>query len=350
MPTTAAAELSCSFVGDVERAAVPAEARRRRSRSCRGRRRRWSSGPAGDEIYTDKYGRVKVQFHWDRDGKKDENSSCWIRVSQPWAGKGWGAVSTPRIGQEVIVDFLEGDPDQPIITGRVYNAEQMPPYELPANKTQTGIKSAAARWAAARRTSTRSGSRTRRGRSRSSSMRRRTRTSTSRTTRRTGSGTIATKTIDHDETTHVKHDRTETVDNNETITIHGARTETVDKNETITITGHRTETVNGGEDVTINGARSHTVNGVQTTTISLAEAHTVGAARAHTVGAARGDHRGRRAGHKCGRCPDGECRWASECQRGSSAVDDPGRALLGRSRSALRRRPRSPPTLDERGC
>ena len=113
---------------------------RRRSRSCRGRRRRSSSGPAGEEIYTDKYGRVKVQFHWDRDGKKDENSSCWIRVSQPWAGKGWGAVSTPRIGQEVIVDFLEGDPDQPIITGRVYNAEQMPPYDLPANKTQTGIK------------------------------------------------------------------------------------------------------------------------------------------------------------------------------------------------------------------
>jgi type VI secretion system secreted protein VgrG len=73
-------------------------------------------GPAGDEIYTDKYGRVKVQFHWDRRGKKDENSSCWIRVSHPWAGKGWGSVSTPRIGQEVIVDFLEGDPDQPIIT------------------------------------------------------------------------------------------------------------------------------------------------------------------------------------------------------------------------------------------
>ena len=98
-------------------------------------------GPGGEEIYTDKYGRVKVQFHWDRRGKKDENSSCWIRVSQPWAGKSWGAISIPRIGQEVIVDFLEGDPDQPIITGRVYNAEQMPPYELPANKTQSGIVS-----------------------------------------------------------------------------------------------------------------------------------------------------------------------------------------------------------------
>src|SRR3954467_15647957 len=88
-------------------------------------------GPGGEEIYTDKYGRVKVQFHWDRGGKKEEDSSCWIRVSRPWAGKGWGTISNPRIGQEVIVDFLEGDPDQPIITGRVYNAEQMPPYDLP---------------------------------------------------------------------------------------------------------------------------------------------------------------------------------------------------------------------------
>jgi type VI secretion system secreted protein VgrG len=98
-------------------------------------------GPSGEEIYTDEHGRVKIQFHWDRQGEKDENSSCWVRVSQPWAGKAWGAVAIPRIGQEVLVDFLEGDPDRPIITGRVYNAEQIPPYSLPANKTQTGIKS-----------------------------------------------------------------------------------------------------------------------------------------------------------------------------------------------------------------
>ncbi len=97
-------------------------------------------GPSGEEIYTDKYGRVKVQFHWDRLGKKNEKSSCWIRVSEPWAGKNWGAVFLPRIGQEVIVDFLEGDPDRPIITGRVYNAEQMPPYKLPDHQTRSGIK------------------------------------------------------------------------------------------------------------------------------------------------------------------------------------------------------------------
>jgi type VI secretion system secreted protein VgrG len=99
------------------------------------------TGPAGEEIYVDKYGRVKVQFHWDREGKKDEKSSCWIRVSQPWAGKAWGGMWIPRIGQEVIVEFLEGDPDQPIITGRVYNAEQMPPYELPTHMTRSTMLS-----------------------------------------------------------------------------------------------------------------------------------------------------------------------------------------------------------------
>jgi type VI secretion system secreted protein VgrG len=98
-------------------------------------------GKKGEEIWTDKHGRVKVQFHWDRQGKKDENSSCWIRVSQAWAGKNWGAIQLPRIGQEVIVEFLEGDPDQPIITGRVYNENMPVPYKLPENQTQSGVVS-----------------------------------------------------------------------------------------------------------------------------------------------------------------------------------------------------------------
>jgi type VI secretion system secreted protein VgrG len=85
-------------------------------------------GQQGDEIYTDKYGRIKVQFHWDREGKRDQNSSCWVRVAQAWAGRRWGSTFIPRVGQEVIVDFLEGDPDQPIVIGTVYNADQMPPY------------------------------------------------------------------------------------------------------------------------------------------------------------------------------------------------------------------------------
>jgi type VI secretion system secreted protein VgrG len=98
-------------------------------------------GPKGTEIYTDEFGRIKVQFHWDRYGRHDERSSCWIRVSQPWAGQNWGTISIPRIGQEVIVDYLEGDPDRPICTGRVYNAEQPAPYALPEGAHMMGFKS-----------------------------------------------------------------------------------------------------------------------------------------------------------------------------------------------------------------
>ncbi len=98
-------------------------------------------GPAGEEIFTDKYGRVKVQFHWHREGNYDSNSSCWLRVAQAWAGNRWGMMFIPRVGMEVIVQFLEGDPDQPIIVGSVYNSEAMPPYNLPDEKTKMTIKS-----------------------------------------------------------------------------------------------------------------------------------------------------------------------------------------------------------------
>ncbi|MEO8383095.1 MAG: type VI secretion system tip protein TssI/VgrG [Acidobacteriota bacterium] len=98
-------------------------------------------GKSGEEIWTDKYGRVKVQFHWDQLGKNDENSSCWIRVAHGWAGKAWGQMFLPRIGQEVVVSFLEGDPDRPLITGSVYNAEQTVPYTLPTDQTKSTIKS-----------------------------------------------------------------------------------------------------------------------------------------------------------------------------------------------------------------
>jgi type VI secretion system secreted protein VgrG len=97
-------------------------------------------GPSGDEIYTDQYGRIKVQFPWDRLGTNDENSSCWIRVAQIWAGQNWGGIYIPRIGQEVVVEFLEGNPDRPIVTGSVYNATQTVPYALPDNKTRSTIK------------------------------------------------------------------------------------------------------------------------------------------------------------------------------------------------------------------
>ena len=97
-------------------------------------------GPKGDEIYTDKYGRIKVQFHWDRLGKKDDKSSCFVRTMMPWTGKNWGVIAVPRIGQEVVIQFEEGDPDRPIAIGMLYNADNMPPYGLPDNMTQSGIK------------------------------------------------------------------------------------------------------------------------------------------------------------------------------------------------------------------
>jgi type VI secretion system secreted protein VgrG len=97
-------------------------------------------GAAGEDITTDRYGCIKVQFFWDREGKKDENSSCFIRVAQNWAGRTWGGLVTPRIGQEVIVQFINGDPDWPIITGTVYNASNMPPYDLPSEATRSTFK------------------------------------------------------------------------------------------------------------------------------------------------------------------------------------------------------------------
>ena len=101
--------------------------------------------PPGEELWCDRYGRVKVQFHWDREGTKDLESSCWVRVGQAWAGKSWGAFFWPRAGNEVIVAFEEGDPDQPVIVGSVYNAENMPPFDLPLRKELAGIKSASLR-------------------------------------------------------------------------------------------------------------------------------------------------------------------------------------------------------------
>lgn len=103
------------------------------------------TGKSGEEIWTDKYGRIKVQFHWDQLGKKDENTTCWIRVAQSWAGKSWGAWTLPRIGQEVVVSFLDGDPDRPLVTGCVYNGENSLPYALPDNQTRTTLKTSSSK-------------------------------------------------------------------------------------------------------------------------------------------------------------------------------------------------------------
>jgi type VI secretion system secreted protein VgrG len=218
-------------------------------------------GPGGEEICTDKYGRVKVLFHWDREGekKKDDTVSCWLRVSYPWAGKNWGAVAIPRIGQEVIVDFLEGDPDQPIVTGRVYNADQMPPYALPANATQTGILTRSSKGGSAANCNELRFE-DKKGSEQVFLHAEKNQDIEVENDETHWVGHDRKKTIDHDETTHVKHDRTETVDNNETITVHGARTETVDKDETITIHQNRTETVDKNESITISGGRTESVS------------------------------------------------------------------------------------------
>jgi type VI secretion system secreted protein VgrG len=231
-------------------------------------------GNAGDEIFTDKYGRVKVQFPWDRQGKKDANSSCWARVATPWAGKQWGMVHIPRVGQEVVVAFEEGDPDRPIIVGSVYNFENMPPYDLPANMTQSGIKSR----------SSKGGSpanfneirlEDKKGSEQLFIHAEKNQDIEVENDETHWVGRDRTKTIDRDETTHVKRDRTETVDNNEKITIHGNRTEEVDKNEKITIHGARTEEVDKDETITIHGSRKETVDKDENITITGARTENV---------------------------------------------------------------------------
>jgi type VI secretion system secreted protein VgrG len=251
-------------------------------------------GPSGEEIYVDKYGRVKVQFYWDRKGKKDQNSSCWVRVSTTWAGKNWGFIQIPRMGQEVIVDFLEGNPDQPIITGRVYNAEQMPPYELPGNMTQSGTLTRSTKGGSAA-TANQIRFEDKKGVEQLFIHAEKNQDIEVENDETHWVGHDRTKTVDHDETTHVKHDRTETVDNNETITVHGNRTEIVDKDETITISGNRTESVTKDETISIGANRSESVakdesidvTGKRTVSIGKADALTVGAER--TVEVAKND-------------------------------------------------------------
>ena len=243
-------------------------------------------GSAGNEIETDKYGRVKVQFYWDRYGKKDEKSSCWVRVAQAWAGKNYGAIFTPRIGQEVIVDFLEGDPDQPIITGRVYNAEQMPPWELPANATQSGILTRSSKGGSpANANAIRFEDK--KGAEQLWIHAEKNQDIEVESDETHWVGHDRTKTIDHDETTHVKHDRTETVDNNEKITIGVNRTEKVGVNEDITIGANRTEKVGANETITIGANRTISVGASETATVALQRTHAVGVNESIAIGAAQ---------------------------------------------------------------
>ncbi len=215
-------------------------------------------GPSGEEIHADKYGRVKIQFHWDRYGKRDENSSCWVRVSHPTAGKGWGAVQIPRIGQEVIVDFLEGDPDHPIITGRVYNSDNMPPYELPGSGMVSGMKS----------NSTPGG-----GGFNEMSM---------NDTKGKEAITVHAQydmntTVEHDQTLTVHNNRSANIDVDDSESVKGNQTLSIDGNQQISVKGNRQETIDGDESITINASRTEHVTGSETVTIDAATEHTINA-------------------------------------------------------------------------
>jgi type VI secretion system secreted protein VgrG len=233
-------------------------------------------GPAGKEIYTDEHGRIKVHFHWDRRDKRDQNSSCWIRVSQPWAGQDWGAISIPRIGQEVIVDFLEGDPDRPIVTGRVYNADQRVPYPLPAGERKMGIRSRSTPGGGGYNEVMLDDTKGNEGVTIHAQYNMQTRVEHD-----------DSLSIGNNQTVEIGVDRTETVQGNETVTVVGNRETTIQGNETVTINGTRTETVEKDETVTLMHNQTHTVLKNETKMVALTRTHSVGVNEAVTVGLAQ---------------------------------------------------------------
>jgi type VI secretion system secreted protein VgrG len=243
-------------------------------------------GPAGEEIYTDEHGRIKVQFHWDRLGKKDEKSSCWIRVAHPVAGKNWGFMSLPRIGQEVIVDFVDGDPDRPLVLGSVYNAEQKPPFALPGDKTQTGFRSRSSKGGSAANCNELRFE-DKKGQEQVYLHAEKNQDIEVENDETHAVGHDRAKTIGNDETTSVARNRTETVGSNETITIGANRTETVMANETITIQGMRTEVVALNEAIAIGLAREEAVGAAEIVAIGLTRTHTIGTDESLDVGANR---------------------------------------------------------------
>jgi type VI secretion system secreted protein VgrG len=196
------------------------------------------TGPAGEEIYCDDFGRVKVQFPWDRYGKNDANSSCWIRVAQNWAGATWGHMAIPRIGQEVIVAFLDGDCDQPIIIGRTYHATNLPPYELPRHKTRMTIKS-----------------QTHKGEGYNELRFEDEKDQEEIYVHAQKDQNIR---VNHDESTFVGNDRKENVEHDETIDIGHDRTERVSNDEQVSIGHDRRHSV--GQDAFLMIERNHTVN------------------------------------------------------------------------------------------
>ncbi|HLW79048.1 MAG TPA: type VI secretion system tip protein TssI/VgrG, partial [Terriglobia bacterium] len=229
-------------------------------------------GPSGEEIWVDQYGRVIVQFFWDRQGQKNQSSSCWIRVSQPWAGKNWGAIFIPRIGQEVIVSFLEGDPDRPIITGRVYNADQMPPGTLPEHQTVSGLRTRSSKGGGEHDANVlafedKMGEEVFYMRAQKDMA---VRVENNKDKKVFND---ETRDIGHDRTSTIHHDDTMTIMNNHTITIDNDDSETVDSNQTITIGSSRDLTVGENQSTTIGG--SHTVDVAESQDVTIGESQSV---------------------------------------------------------------------------
>jgi type VI secretion system secreted protein VgrG len=240
-------------------------------------------GPAGAEIFCDEYSRVKVHFHWDRLGKKNENSSCMVRVSAAWAGAGWGFIQIPRIGHEVIVDFLEGDPDQPIITGRVYNAQNTVPYGLPGSASQSGWKS----WS----TPSSGGFNELRFEDKAGAEevyfqaeKDHVELVKNDETRTIGHDWV--EDVGHDATQSIGHDRTESVANNKSVSVGNNRTVSIGVNDDETVGSNRSLTVGSNETISVGANSTETIGANHSQSVAIAQTITVGAARADTVGAA----------------------------------------------------------------
>ena len=225
-------------------------------------------GESGEEIWTNEHGQVKVQFHWDREGSNNQNSSCWVRVSQAWAGKQWGAQFIPRIGQEVIVEFLEGDPDRPIIIGSVFNGENKPPYELPANQTQSGIKTR----------STKSGTRDNFNEIRFEDKK------GSEQLYMHAEKDMDTK-VEHCQTLNVDVDRSVTVGNNEKHHVKNNREKNVDVDETMTIGKNRSTSIGVNDELTVGTERKKTVGVSEKINVGVNRSATIGAADSVKAGA-----------------------------------------------------------------
>jgi type VI secretion system secreted protein VgrG len=240
-------------------------------------------GLAGEEIHTDAQGRIKVQFHWDRKGKFNGQSSAWVRVMTPWADQNFGMIAIPRVGTEVVVQYLQGNPDKPMVMGQAWNSQHMPPWDLPANKTQTGILTRSSKGGSAANANA-FRFEDKKGDEEIWMHAEKNQRIEVENDESHWVGHDRRKTIDHDETTHVKHDRTETVDHDEKITVHNNRTERVDHDEKVSIGDNRHEDVGKNEDVRIGHSRSVHVGDHKSETVGKTKAETVALAKFLTVG------------------------------------------------------------------